>query len=290
MVDTYGAHETRLSYVEETNYGETPATPAMFTMHSAYSVEPLIDPSLLKIRGFGAVDLQSIRKGLRQVGLRIDWSNPKDDPLHFLNFLVDPSKSLSIEVIYYKDTWASPSNIISLLHKGCRCNRVTVGCSVEDYIKGSAELIGQDLSVGTDKVGDSYSDKGIADNAAVLFCESYVKKDASTLDRVSDWKWTIENNLKRVPVIRTTNGHLFKYLPKRHRVLTGELTFEFESKEEFDDLINDSELSLEFGLGGSPAKKATFSFSKWDNVSTPTRIEDLIALKAPFTSRYVTLA
>ena len=65
----------------------------------------------------------------------------------------------------------------------------------------------------------------------------------------------------------------------------GELTFEFESKQEYDDVINDSEFSLKFGLGGTTS--ALFKYCKWEKVATPTRIEDLVALKASFVSRDV---
>jgi len=65
--------------------------------------------------------------------------------------------------------------------------------------------------------------------------------------------------------------------------LTGDLTFEFESKQEFDDVIDDSEFSLKFGLGGT--NSALFKYCKWENVSTPTRVEDLVSLKATFVAR-----
>ena len=86
-----------------------------------------------------------------------------------------------------------------------------------------------------------------------------------------------------MPVIRSTSGHLLKYLPARHRNLSGELTFEFEDKAEFEDIINDAEFSLKFGLGGS--NSALFKYCKWEDASTPTKIEDLVSLKAKFVAR-----
>jgi hypothetical protein len=72
-------------------------------------------------------------------------------------------------------------------------------------------------------------------------------------------------------------------LPARHRELIGELTFEFEDKQEFEDVINDDEFSLKFGLGGS--NSALFKYCKWESVATPTRLEDLVTLKARFAAR-----
>jgi hypothetical protein len=91
-----------------------------------------------------------------------------------------------------------------------------------------------------------------------------------------------------VPVIRTTNGNILKYLPYRFRDLTGEVTFEFESKEEFDDTIGDTEFTLELGLGGT--NKAVLSNCKWENVTAPTRIEDLVSMKAQFVAKTITIS
>lgn len=286
MVNTYGAHETRFYYVEEANYGETPASPTMDGILPVETVEPALDPSLIKVRGIGSVDLQAIKKGLRAPSIKIAYALPSDAPIGFLQHAkVELDHSLSIQAIYYKGVFASATDIISLLHKGCKFQRLTVECSIEDVVKATAELLGQNLTVGTSKIsGATYGDHA----GAVPFYESYVKKATVTLERVTDWRFTIENNLKPVPVIKSTNGHILKYLPHRHRNLAGEVTFEFESKEEFDDAINDSEFSLEFGLGGS--NKAVLSNCKWEKVSTPTRIEDLIALKAPFVAKTVAIS
>lgn len=270
----YGGHEAKLYYVEESNYGETPASPAMLGPGSVIDVEPAVNPSNIKVRGIGSRDLQFIKKGLRQVNLKVQY-NPYG--VSFLDYVISLT-SLSVEVFYEKS-----AGIISLLHKGCRIDRATVECSVEDVLKVNAGLIGQNLTVGTAKIGNTYTPH----EAAVVFYESYVKKAAATLERVTDFKFDIANNLKRVPVIRSTNGDILKYLPVRHRNLSGEVTFEFETKDEFDDVISDTDFTLEFGLGGS--HKATFTNCKWDQVSTPTRIEDLVALKAPFVAKGVTI-
>jgi len=280
MVETYGAHETRVYYVEETAYGQTPTNPTMLGI-PAENVDPSLDPSLIKVRGIGSIDLQAVKKGLRSVSLKISYPLPSEAPINFLQWAkAELNKSLSIQVLYYKGTFASATDIISLLYMGCKFHKLTVECSIEDVVKATAELIGQDLAVGTGKIsGATYSDYA----GVVPFYESYIKKGASALDRVTDWKFTIENNLKQVPVIRTTSGHLLKYLPYRHRNLTGEITFEFESKEEFDDVINDASFDLEFGLGGS--NKAVFSGCKWENIAAPTRIEDLVSCKASFVAK-----
>lgn len=280
----YGAHEAKIYYVEETNYGVTPSNPSMSGV-KAESAEPALNPSLIKVRGIGSRDLQAIKKGLRQANLKIVYPLPSDASINFLQH-VQTLNSLSIEVFYEKT-----SEMIDLLYKGCRIDKVIVECGIEDIVKSTIELIGQDVAVGTSKIsGATYADYA----GAVPYFESYVQRgdaDGSNLvavEKVTDWKFTIENNLKRVPVIRSTNGFLLKYLPVRHRNLTGELTFEFESKQEFDDVINNSEFSLKFGLGGT--NSALFKYCKWENAATPTRIEDLVSLKTTFAAMDLTIS
>ena len=276
MSEPYGAHEAGIAYISESVYGTTPATPAMIEIVTAENVEPAIDPGLIKVRGIGSRDLQFIRKGLRHVDVKLIYALQNIQVLDFVETL----GSMSLEVWYEKT-----GGIISLLHKGCRMDRATVQCSVEDVIKADVDLIGQNLVVGTAKIGTSYTPWS---ENPVAFYESYVKKGITTIERVTDWKFVIENNLKRVPVIRTTSGDLLKYLQERHRTITGEITFEFEVKEEYDDVIADTAFTMEIGLGGT--NKAVFTDCKWERVASPTRIEDLVALKAPFTAKTVTIS
>jgi hypothetical protein len=285
MPETYSAHESRICYVEETAYGQTPTNPSMLSV-PAESLEPAVNPNNIKVRGVGSIDLQAIKKGVRAPSLKIAYPLPSDAPISLLQHVrADLDKSLSIQLLYYKGAFASATDIISLLYTGCRFQRVTVECSIEDVVKATAELLAQDAASGTAKItGASYADHvGI-----VPFYDSYIKKDTAVLDRVTDWKFTVENHLKQVPVIRTTNGNILKYLPYRHRDLMGEVVFEFESKEEFDDAIGDTEFSLEFGLGGT--NKAVFSGCKWENLTTPTSIEELVSLKAAFVAKTITLS
>jgi len=280
MVETYGSDQERVYYVVEDTFGTTPTNPSMLSV-PADQIEPSIDPGNIKLRGAGSYDLQVIKKGLRQVGLKVGYPLPSIAPIDLLQYAkMDLNKSISAQVLYYKGQFVDATDIISLLFTGLKFHKVSVSCSIENVIRAVAEFYGLDVSIGTAKIsGATYTDYV----GAVAFHESYVKKDTTTLDRVTDWKFDIENNLKRVPVIRSSSGHLLKYLPFRHRVISGELTFEFESIEEASEVLADTEFDLEFGLGGTC--KAVFSYCKWDNVSIPSKMEDLLYLKAPFIAK-----
>ncbi len=285
MVETYGSDEERVYYAVESVFGTTPTNPTMLSV-PADIIEPSIDPGLIKLRGAGSPDLQAIKKGLRQVGLKVSYPLPSAAPIDLLQYAkMDLNASLSMQVFFYKGVFSAATDVISLLFTGMKFNKVGVSCSIEDVIKAVAEFQGLDVAVGSAKVaGASYTDYG----GAVAFYESYVKKDTATLDRVTDWKFEIENNLKRVPVIRSTNGNLLKYLPFKQRDLSGELTLEFESIQEASELLSDTEFTLEFGLGGTC--KAVFSNCKWNSVTIPSKMEDLVSLKAPFVARGLTIS
>jgi hypothetical protein len=279
----YGAHEAKVYYVQETNYGVTPSTPSMSGLKTAFDVEHNIDPGLLKLRGVGSRDLDTIKKGLRKPTLKFGYLVPSSSPINFLAYALNLN-SLSVEVFYER------ASVIDLVFKGMKVDKATVQLTdlqSENAVitVPSIELMGQDAVVGASKIaGATYTDY----SGAVAFNESYVKKGVTTLDRATDWTWTIENHLKPVPVIRSTSGHLLKYLQERQRDCYGELTFEFESKEEHDEVLADTEFSLEFGLGGS--NKAAFSNCKWEGVQNVTRVEDLVAVKAPFVAKTVAIS
>jgi len=280
MVETYGIDEERFYYVEESVFGTTPTNPAMLGA-PCDGIDPVFDPSNIKLRGAGSYDLQAIKKGLRKPSLKINYKLPSDAPINLLQWAkIDLDKSLSCQVIYYKGVFGSATDIISLLFKGMRISKVSVECSIEDIIKAVMEFEGQDLVTGTAKItGATYADY----SGAVASHESYVKKDTTILDRVTDWKFEINNNPRRVPVIRTSSGYLAKYIPFGKRELSGELAFEFESKAEHDEALADTEFDLEFGLGGTC--KATFFDCKWDNVGNTRWLEDLLCAKAKFTAK-----
>ncbi len=353
---SYGGHEAKFYYKGEETYGVTPAAPAMLGIENVESVEPSIDPGNIKIRGIGSRDLTQIKRGLRKVGLKLVYVVPSEDVLNFMAYVLHLSP-YTAEVFYDKD-----GGIVDLRLTGCRSDSLTVECSVEDVVRATKEIIAQNFDAEVAKItGAEYADF----EGAIPFDLANVEKgeaDGSNLvdlDLVTDWKFNIANNLKRVPVLRanpvslltgnaasgqkvvavvagskfkvsnqvkieddvnselnvidsiasnnltmlnnlantyTTAGHaqttalvanLLKYLQERNRVLTGELVLDFENRTQYYEAINDSEFSLKFNMG---AKYALFKYCKWDSMGSPTKLEDLVSLKAPFTAREVEFA
>lgn len=292
MPETYGAQECKAFFVQESTYGQTPSNPTM-TGIPAENIEPSISPSLIKVRGIGSRDLIALKKGLRLPTLKITHLIPSDSPLSLIQHGVSATSlnSLSVQVLYFKGNFASATDIISLLYKGCRIDKLTLEGSVDAVAKATVEIIGQDVTVGTSKIsGATYNEP----TGVLGPCDYTIQKGAgdgsnyTEILRVSDWKLSIENNLKPVPVVRGSSSYLLKYLQPRQRELSGELTFEFEDKTEFDDVINDSEFSIRMRLGTSGG--VMWRYCKWEEVKTPTKIEDLVSLKARFTAKDIIIA
>lgn len=281
MVDTYHSDQEKFFYVTEGTFGVVPTNPAMLG-HSCSLVEPDINPNNIRVAGTGSVDIAALKRGLRQPTLRVKYPLPSDAPINLLQYVKQElNVSLSLQVLYYKDIFVSATDIISLLYKGARFNKAVLTCDIDGIIECDAEFPAQDIEVGTAKItGATYAEYA----GAVSGSESYVKIGGVNCERITSWKLQIDNSCKPVPVIRSTNGHLAKYLPWGKRFLSGELNFEFESKQEADDVLADTEQSsLEFGLGG--ANRVSVEHTKWDDFSLSGKAEDLIYAKVPFTAR-----
>ncbi|MGD6807599.1 MAG: phage tail tube protein [Candidatus Bathyarchaeia archaeon] len=281
MVDTYHSDQEKFYYVTEGSFGVVPASPAMLG-HSCSNLDPDINPNNIKVAGTGSVDNVSLKRGLRQPLLKLKYPIPSDSPINLLQYVKQElNTSLSLQVLYYKDQFAFATDIISLLYKGARFNKATLTCDIDGILECEAEFLAQDIEVGTAKIaGASYTEYA----GAVSGTESYVKIGGVACERITSWKLQIDNSCKAVPVIRSTNGHLAKYITWGKRFLTGELSFEFESKQEADEVLADTEqTSLEFGLGG--ANKVGVEHTKWDDFSLRGKSEDLIYAKVPFTAR-----
>ena len=356
-MSVYGSDEAKFYYVSETTYGRIPIAPVMSGLEIVESVAPAVNPGLIKVRGLGSRDLMAIKNGIKQVTLALAYVMPHDSPTGFLNYALTLAP-YTVEVVYEKPA----AQIISLRLTGCISNKASVSCSVDDVIKVTKDIIGQNLDPELVKItGATY----LQDGDVIPFSESYVSKGSGdgsaqvVFNTVTDWKFNIENNLKQVSVIRknntslltgtaaaaqkvvaVTSGILFtvgdmvkiqddveaewnviysilgnnltmlnnltntytvadnayceglvvdllKYLQGCSRVLTGELTFTFESMIQFLEATHDFEFSLKIGLSGTSS--ALFKYCKWENVGAPTKIEDLVSVKASFTAREVTL-
>ena len=237
--------------------------------HACSNIDPDINPNNIRVSGTGSIDIAALKRGLRQPVLKVKYPIPSDAPINLLQYVKQElNASLSLQVLYYKNQFAFATDIISLLYKGARFNKATLTCDIDGILECEAEFPSQDVEVGTAKIaGAGYTEYA----GAVSGSESYVKIAGTVCERITSWKLQIDNSCKPVPVIRSVNGHIAKYLPFGKRLLTGELNFEFESKQEADDVLADTEQSsLEFGLGG--ANLANVAYTKWEDSASAAKL------------------
>jgi hypothetical protein len=291
-VETYGAQECRVYFVQESVYGQIPTNPTMLGINTE-GPDPKINPSLIEVMGVGSKDLQALYVGMRKVNLKIPYLPGQIAPTSLIQH-VQTLSSLSVLVAYYKGLWTSPSNIIAFLHTGCKIDKLTVESKVDDIVKADVELIGQNVARSTSlPSGATFGDYP----GGIPFYLAKVQKGAAgggsltDLTDVTDWKFEIQNNLKEVPIIQSlpsgATATLLKYLRERNRKLSGELTLEFESDWALADVLNDTQFSLNFQLGSGHA--ALFTYCKWEEFNPTTKIKDLVSVKLKFLAQNVAI-
>jgi len=271
----YTGEEAKAYYVEESTYGTTPTNPAMLCIGVIQEIEPALDPRNIVLRGIGSRNIKALRRGLRHIDLKVVYT-PQN--WNFFNY-ARSLKSTSVEV-YYEN-----SGIVSLNHKGCKVDRAKLEVSIEDPVKVTIDLIGQDVAAGTAKIGASYETEPSTNPLTGLDCS--ISKAGTEITRFSDFSFEILNNLRRQPVIRATTPYLIKSLPERHEVLQGSVRADFESKTELDDILGDTAFTLLFNIGGT-----NFSFTgcKWKSSRLPTKIEDVVAQTLEWEAQGLTIS
>lgn len=277
----FSGHEGKFYYVLESVYGQTPETPTMYGVENVNQVDPTVDANNLKVRGIGTRDVTQLPRLIQNAAIKLAYTVPSDDVMQLLQYGLT-CYPFTAEVLYEQPSW-----IISLRFPGSRVDKLTVEGSYEDVVKATMDIISQKCDpVEQSKLGSQYTDFGGAIASSTCKIE-FGDADGSNLvtnEEVTDWKFMIENNLKRVGVIRNTNGHLLKLLVPRHRTITGEFVFNFGHRAELYDLTTDAGFSAKITIG---AKYVFMKYCKWDNITLPTPAEDTVPQNATFTARSI---
>jgi hypothetical protein len=273
---------SRFNYILEPYLGAPlPANPQFKTI-IAEDIDPSIDTALIKVRGCGSVDLQAIKRGLLKADLKVAYPLPSDDIMGFLHHVVD-GFAMTVSVLD-----EGPDELVDLLYSGCRIDKATVSCSIEDVLRVEYDLMAQDVTGASAKpVGATYD---LLSGAVSWADVSVLKGNADgtglqPFEVVTDWKFTIANNLKRIGVLRAQNPTKAKYIVSRQRDLYGELTCTFENKDQYYAAAEGT-FSLKFDL--SAGKYFLFKNCQWEKVNSPRRPDDIVSLKLGFTAQTFT--
>jgi len=273
-------YEAELYEFLEATYGVGPTNEDMGKLYLIESFESNVDPSLIEIRGVGSRDVQMLKRGLTQAVIKLVMI-PKEDLLGFIDYIIEnPQKSYSIEAVYQRG-----AEIISLRHFGCCLNKLKMSCAQDDMLRAEMEFWAQRPNSATQKW--STGTYGTQTGDLVAWYQTYLKRSGILTEKCVSWEFSVDENLKRLPVIRSTEANLLKYMQRRQRAVKGELVFIFNENAEYLEVVNDMEFTLEFGFGA--AKKATLSGCKWSKIALPTHLED-VPVNLPFTAKSIAFA
>jgi hypothetical protein len=273
-------YEGKIYSFLEATYGVGPTNEEMGELYLIESFEPNIDPSLIEIRGVGSRNVQMLKRGLTQAQIKLVMI-PKADLLGFIDYIIEnPQKSYSLEAVYQRG-----AEIISLRHFGCCLNKLEMSCAQDEMVRAEMEFWAQRPNSAAQKW--STGTYGTQTGDLLAWYQTYLKKGGAVTEKCVSWKFSVNENLKRLPVIRSAEGNLLKYMQRRQRAVEGELVFTFDSNAEYLEVVDDTEFALEFGF--ETVKKATLSGCKWSKITLPTNLED-VPVNLPFTAKSIAFA
>jgi hypothetical protein len=200
------------------NYGVTPigAATNWFLPGVRSNFENGLDRSTVKIVPGGSRDVAFREKGQKKLDFNIDFHMQNNTFLDLVRTLA------SFSTVAYFTKGGTPD---VYLHKGCIIDKATVSTGIDNPITVKTASISQDLVIGTTHPTNQVypSEPGASpkmwDDSDVVW-----GTDINLHGALTDWSFTINNNLQRIPVIRSTNGDMLLYLAERARVIAGELT------------------------------------------------------------------
>lgn len=283
MVDTYPNKvytdaEKFVYYILEgaTAYGVTPANPAWVLPGVRSNFENGLDRSIVKIVPGGSRDVAFMKKGQKKFGFNLDFHMQNNTFLDLARTL------LSFSTMAYFLKGATPD---VYLHKGGLINRATVSTGIDNPIDVKTEVISQDCVIGnTRPSGSTYPSLPGAtpkmwDDSSVVF-----GTDINLHGALSDWSFTINNNLQRIPVIRSTNGDMLLYLAERARSITGELTVAYVDKTFMNAVVEMTEADLVITIAGVGAYTlGGVAFDSGRYTSKPPA--EIVPQRLPFTAK-----
>jgi len=259
-----------------TAYGVTPTSPTWLLPGVRSNFENGLDRSVVKIVPGGSRDVAFMKKGQKKFGFNLDFHMQN-------NTLLDLVRTLdSFSLMAYFLKGATPD---VYLHKGCIINSATVSTGIDNPINVKTQGISQDCIIGTSRPsGSTYP--SLPGASPKMWNDSDVVwgTDINLHGALTDWSFTINNNLQRIPVIRSTNGDMLLYLAERARVITGELTVAYVDSTFMAAVKAMTEADLVItvaGVGTYTLGSAAFDSGRYS--SKPPA--ETVALRLPFTAK-----
>lgn len=274
----YTDAEKFVYYVLEgaTAYGVTPTSPTWLLPGVRSNFENSLDRSVVKIVPGGSRDVAFFKKGQAKYGFNLDYHMQNNTFLDLARTL------LSFSAMAYFLKGVTPD---VYLHKGCLINRATVSASIDNPIDVKTEVISQNCVIGTTRPsGSTYPSLPGATPKMWNDSDVVFGTDINLHGALTDWSFTLNNNLQRIPVIRSSNGDLLLYLAERAQSINGELTVAYVDKTFMDAVVAMTEADLVItidGVGTYTLGGVAFDSGRYS--SKPPA--ETVAQRLPFTAK-----
>jgi len=291
MTDVIAPEHIGVQYDVETAYadGGSGGSPDFAWIGIIQDAAQAFENMKRECRGIGSVDPNAFADGLQSPEITIKWVIQRKrtvatafNPATLLAYAETfPSTGLGIE---WLATYGSTS-YVSLWYKGMMIDTLDIDFSIDSFIIATAKFVGHSIVDGTASVGNSYASNPIslANNYALpltgydaeVFMNAAGGADVA-LTEVKSVHLSVRNNLKRIPVIQTSNSTNLKYILKGRRELTGEIVCYIEDKTEYAHLLDATDLDIRVDLHKSDnVPYFNFTNAKLDRGSLTTRITEI---------------
>lgn len=272
-------YKTKVLWIEEVTEGTAPSggTPPPTYTAEYLMIEERISRDLITQPTISSRTWSFIDMGMKQYVLNLTLFPVNNTLLDYAVANID--KTLTIWVQY-------PDLARHHVYTACKPNTLRLTGAANTLTQATMEIWAAKLNTTAPTANEGSLPTALPYHGR----DSYVKLGATTLNEVRAWNIEVRNNLERIPALGSDE---IRFARMRNLEVTGELTATFETTSRLNELLNNTEFTLEIGLGkdsGSTVRKATITGCKWREHPIPSRKTDLIMLRLPFTGRNITLA
>jgi len=238
-------------YVEESTYGTFPTNPTMLWIGAVDDCRPRADMQSIMVPQVGSEDLKYILKGAETYTIELEYALQNST---FAKYATQAQgggagtidNSLSLLFSAKLGGQAGTENYLQLL--GSRMGSLTLSTRVGELVKARCQLTGKALPVPTSSspIGTGSFATDPATNPWAFYDggTNPVTIGAANPD-VREISVTFERNVERLHVLGDSKH---KFLPPKHRRITGTFTILWEDTTQYSNLANDTGVTISWVL------------------------------------------
>lgn len=238
-------------YVEEVTYATFPTNPAMLWIGVLEACNPRADMQSIMEPQLGTEDLKYILKGAEVYTVELEYALQNST---FTKYATQAQgggagsidKSLSLLFSARLGGIAGTENFLQLL--GSRVGSLTLSARVGELTKARCQISGKALPIPftASPIGAGSFATDPATNPFTFYDggTNPVTVGAANPD-VREISVTFERNLERLHVLGASQQ---KFMPPKHRRITGTFTILWEDKDQYTNLVNDTGVTISWVL------------------------------------------